>query len=224
MKNIIQLDNVWKIYHIGDVRVEALRGLNFSVHEGEFVAVQGPSGSGKSTAFNLIGCLDIPTKGSAYLDGKNIAHLSENTLAKLRGKKIGFVFQSFNLVPNLTALENVTMPMLFQNTPEAARTKKAQELLTSVGLSHRMDHRPNQLSGGEKQRVAIARSLANDPDVLLADEPTGNLDSKNGATIIQLLQNLHKEHHKTIVMVTHEKEVAHYAERVIYIKDGKVAA
>ncbi len=224
MKTVIKLEEVWKTYQLGNIHINALRGLNFAVKEGEFVAVQGPSGAGKSTTFHLIGCLDIPTKGTILLDGKNIAHMNENTLARIRGKKIGFVFQSFNLIPTLTALENVILPTIFQEQPEAQRIAKAKSLLSAVKLDHRMHHRPNQLSGGERQRVAIARALINDPDLILADEPTGNLDSATGETIIQLLDDLHTRHHKTIVMVTHEKSIAQRAKRTVSIKDGRIAA
>lgn len=222
MTNVIELRDVWKIFKVGDTEVSALRGLSLHVKKGEFVAVRGPSGSGKSTTFNLIGCLDLPSKGEIFLDGKDISHMSEATLARIRGKKIGFIFQTFNLIPSLTAIENVVIPTLFQGENSEKMTEKAAKLLTMVGLGHRLDHKPAQLSGGERQRVAIARALINDPEVILADEPTGNLDSKTGETIMQIFQDLHKKENKTIIMVTHEEEIAGYAKRKIYIKDGRV--
>ena len=176
--NIVEARDVWKIYNLGNVKVYALRGLNLAIKKHEFLAIMGPSGSGKSTATHLMGCLDTPTKGEIFLEGKNIAKMTESELAEARGKKIGFVFQFFNLIPSLTAIENITLPMSFQNTSAKQRKKRAIELLEKVGLQERINHRPSELSGGESQRVAIARSLANDPELILADEPTGNLDSK----------------------------------------------
>src|SRR3989339_1769572 len=190
---IIKLENVWKIYKMGEVEVPALRGLNLKIKRGEFVAVQGASGSGKSTALNSIGCLDVPTKGRVYLEDKDISKLPESELAQIRGKKIGFIFQQFNLISTLTALENVTLPMIFQNIPSEERVMKAKELLALVGLADRVNHRPTELSGGQQQRVAIARSLINDPEIILADEPTGNLDSKSGQQVMDMLEKLHKE-------------------------------
>lgn len=219
---IIELKEVWKVFKVGDTEVPALRGLSLQVKENEFVAVRGPSGSGKSTTFNLIGCLDLPSKGQVFLDGNDITHMSEATLARIRGKKIGFVFQTFNLIPSLNAVENVMLPTMFQGTNETKMKEKASELLTMVGLGHRLDHKPNQLSGGERQRVAIARALINNPEVVLADEPTGNLDSKTGENIMEIFTNLHKKENKTIVMVTHEQDIAEYAKRKVYIKDGRV--
>lgn len=220
-KEVIMLEDVWKVYEIGTAKVEALRGITLSIKKGEFVAVQGPSGSGKSTAVNMIGCLDTPTSGKVFLDGQDISLLSESELAQIRGKKIGFVFQAFNLVPTLNALENVMLPMIFQNVALEKREARAKRLLGLMGLEERMFHRPNELSGGQQQRVAIARALANDPDVIIADEPTGNLDSKTGLHIIELLQKFYKEG-KTVVMVTHENVLARRAERRIYLKDGKI--
>ena len=219
---IINLENVWKIYRIGEIQVPALRGLNLQIKRGEFVAVQGASGSGKSTALNLIGCLDVPTKGRVYLEGKDISKLSESELAQIRGKKIGFIFQQFNLINTLTALENVTLPMIFQNILREERIRKAKELLEMVELGDRMNHKPNELSGGQQQRVAIARSLANNPEVILADEPTGNLDSKTGETVINFLGKLHKEKNTTIIMVTHDANLAQHADRIEYLKDGMI--
>jgi putative ABC transport system ATP-binding protein len=220
-KAIIKLEKVWKTYKMGDVEVHALRGLDLEVKDGEFLAIQGPSGSGKSTAMNLIGCLDIPSKGKIFLENQNISELHESDLAQIRGRKIGFIFQQFNLINTLSALENVMLPMIFQEIPEAERRKKAKELLTMVELGERVHHKPTELSGGQQQRVAIARSLAIDPDVLLADEPTGNLDSKTGVTVMDFLKKLHDEG-KTIVMVTHDDKLAKKAERIEYLKDGKI--
>lgn len=222
MKPIIELRNVWKTYKMGDTPVHALQGISLAVKPGEFIAIQGPSGSGKSTAMNLVGCLDVPTKGEIYLDGNNISHLSESDLAQIRGQKIGFIFQKFNLIETLTALENVTLPMTFQGIPEEERTKKAEALLKQFGLGERMDHKPNQLSGGQQQRVAIARALAIDPPVILADEPTGNLDSKTGREVMEFLRELNKHYGKTIVLVTHDDVLAHVADRIEFLKDGKI--
>ncbi len=222
MPAIIELRNVWKVYKMGDVEVNALRGLSLKISTGEFVAIQGPSGSGKSTAMNMVGCLDVPTKGEIYLDGKNISELSESALATIRGKRIGFVFQQFNLISTLSAMENATLPMVFQGVPKEKRDRRAKYLLDMFSMGHRLHHKPTELSGGEQQRIAIARALANDPEVVLADEPTGNLDSKTGETIITFLKRLNNEEKKTIVMVTHDEKVARQAERVIYLKDGAV--
>jgi putative ABC transport system ATP-binding protein len=219
---VIRLENVWKIYRMGDVEVPALRGLNLEVEKGEFVSIMGPSGSGKSTAMNMIGCLDVPTKGRIMLDGNDISSLSESNLAQIRGRKIGFIFQQFNLLNTLSALENVMLPMTFQGYPEAERRARATELLDLVQLNDRMDHRPTELSGGQQQRVAIARSLANDPEVILADEPTGNLDSSTGSSVIEFLKKLHKDKGKTIVMVTHDEKLAKHAERTAYLMDGTI--
>ena len=220
-KTIIKLDNVWKTYKMGHVNINALAGINIDIKEGEFVAVVGPSGSGKSTTMNMIGCLDIPTRGKIYLEQHDISKLPESTLAQIRGKKIGFVFQAFNLIPTLTALENVMLPMTFQSVPREIRLNKARDLLIKLGLKDRLNNLPSELSGGESQRVAIARSLANDPEIILADEPTGNLDSKTGTEIMKLLTNLHEKEHRTIAMVTHDVSLKRHADRIIYIKDGK---
>ncbi|MEM4397211.1 MAG: ABC transporter ATP-binding protein [Candidatus Woesearchaeota archaeon] len=221
-KTIIKLENVWKTYKMGDVELNALRGLNLEVKEGEFLAIQGPSGSGKSTAMNLIGCLDLPSKGNIYLSGKDISKLSESDLAQIRGKKIGFIFQQFNLINTLTALENVMLPLIFQGVPYNERKKIATSLLEMVDLKERVHHKPKELSGGQQQRVAIARALAVDPEVILADEPTGNLDSKTGSNVLDFLKKLNKEKKKTIVMVTHDDELAKKAQRIIYLKDGQI--
>lgn len=220
-KPIIELRNVWKIYPMGNTKVNALQGLNLKVHEGEFLAVQGPSGSGKSTAMHLIGCLDIPSKGEIYLDSKNISQLDESTLAQIRGRKIGFIFQQFNLIETLTALENVILPMTFQGIEEEVRKQKAGQLLKMLGLGDRTNHKPKELSGGQQQRVAIARSLAVDPPVILADEPTGNLDTKTGKEVMASLHKLHKQG-KTIILVTHDSSIAKTADRVEFLQDGKI--
>ena len=221
-KNIIELKNVAKYYWMGENIVKALDGVDINIEEKDFVAIMGPSGSGKSTGMNLAGSLDIATKGEVYLDGENIAHLEESELAQIRGKKIGFIFKQFNLIPNLTAKENVMLPMLFQNTEEEERKERAEELLELLGLKDRESHYPNELSGGQQQRVAIARSLANDPEVILADEPTGNLDSKTEIKIMEFLTKLNKEG-KTIIIITHAPEIAEkYAKTIYWIRDGKV--
>ena len=223
-KSIIRLKNVWKTYKMGDMQVHALRGLDLEVKRGEFLAIQGPSGSGKSTAMNLIGCLDIPTKGAVYLDGQDISEMSESDLAQIRGKKIGFIFQQFNLINTLSAIENVALPLMFLGYSEDERMAKAKELLTKVDLGDRLYHKPKELSGGQQQRVAIARSLATDPDVILGDEPTGNLDSKTGVTVMDFLKKLNKDDGKTIVMVTHDDHLAKKAKRIQYIKDGQIVS
>lgn len=221
-KNIIELKNVAKHYIMGDNIVKAVDCANIVIEEGDFVAIMGPSGSGKSTTMNLTGSLDLATKGEIYLDGQDIEHLEESDLAQIRGKKIGFIFQQFNLIPNLTTKENVMLPMLFQDVDEEERAQRAEELLGLVDLGDRMDHYPNQLSGGQQQRVAIARSLANDPEVILADEPTGNLDTKTEEKIMDFLTDLNKKG-KTIIIVTHAPEIAEkYANTVYWIRDGLV--
>lgn len=222
MTSIIELKNVWKTYKMGDNDVHALRGLNLTVERGEFLAVVGPSGSGKSTAMNMIGVLDRPTKGSIKLDGKDISTYSESQLAQIRGKKIGFIFQKFNLINTLSAKENVILPLVFQGVDVATREKRAAELLDLVDLKERMYHKPNELSGGQQQRVAIARALAVNPEVILADEPTGNLDSKTGGSVMDFLKKLHGEQGKTIIMVTHDQHLTHFAQRVETLKDGQM--
>ena len=221
-ETIIKLKDVWKIYTMGDVEVPALRGINIEIKDGEFVAIMGPSGSGKSTAMNMVGALDIPTKGQIYLDNYNIAHLTESDLAQIRGKRIGFIFQQFNLIPTLSALENVMLPMIFQGYSRNERKERAENLLEMVDLKDRMHHKPTEMSGGQQQRVAIARSLANDPEVILADEPTGNLDSKTGGTVMEFLNRMNDEQGKTIIMVTHDANVAKHADRIELLKDGKI--
>lgn len=219
---VIKLDNVWKIYKMGEVEVPALKGINLEVKKGEFLAVMGPSGSGKSTAMNMVGALDIPTRGRIFLKGHDISKLSESDLAQIRGKTIGFIFQQFNLITNLSALENVALPMIFQNVPRQERIERASKLLEMVGLGERMHHKPGEMSGGQQQRVAIARSLINDPEVILADEPTGNLDSASGHKVIDFLQELHEKENKTIVMVTHDEDIAKNAEKLVYLHDGQI--
>jgi len=221
-ETIIKLENVWKTYQMGRVKVNALRGLNLEIKKGEFVAIMGPSGSGKSTAVNMVGALDIPSKGKIYLEKHDISKLTESDLAQIRGKKIGFIFQQFNLINTLSALENVALPMIFQGVEKEERIKKATHILNLVDLGDRINHRPTELSGGQQQRVAIARSLANDPDVVLADEPTGNLDSITGENVMSFLENLNRKEGKTIIMVTHDKNVAHHANRIEFLKDGVI--
>ncbi len=220
-EEIIKLESVKKSYKMGEVTVNAVNGVSLSIYKGEFVGIEGPSGSGKSTLLNIVGCLDVPTFGEVYLDTKKISSLSESDLATIRGKKIGFIFQQFNLIPTLTAIENVMLPMIFQGTSKDKRIKKAKELLKLVDLTDRMFHKPSELSGGQQQRVAIARALANDPQVILADEPTGNLDSITGQHVMQMLEKLNSNG-ITIVMVTHDPRSATHAKRVIFIKDGKL--
>ena len=221
MESLIVLDDVWKTYTMGEETVYALRKVNLTIKQNDFVALLGPSGSGKSTLMNMVGCLDVPTRGKLYLCGTLASSLSENALATLRGKHIGFVFQKFNLVPTLSALENVALPGLFQGTGRNERYSRAEKLLSFVGLSERLHHKPSELSGGEQQRVAIARSMINDPDIILADEPTGNLDSKNGAKVLSLFKKLHAQG-KTIVFVTHDAELARSAQRITQLKDGEI--
>lgn len=221
-EGIIRLENVSKIYDMGETKVKAVDSLSFEIKDGEFVAIMGPSGSGKSTCMNMVGSLDTPTHGKIFLDNKDICELTESELAQIRGRKIGFIFQSFNLIPNLTAKENVMLPMIFQGEDLEDRKKRAGDLLRLVELGDRMDHYPNQLSGGQMQRVAIARSLANDPEVVLADEPTGNLDTKTGENVMTFLEKLNNQG-KTIVMVTHDPDLAQaHADIVYWLKDGKL--
>ncbi|MBI2671164.1 ABC transporter ATP-binding protein [Candidatus Woesearchaeota archaeon] len=222
MQDSLVLEDLWKIYDMGEVKVEAARGVNFNVKKGEFVAIMGPSGSGKSTVMHLIGCLDNPTRGNIIIDNENISEHSSNKLASIRNSKIGFVFQQFNLINSLTSLENVELPLLFQGLSKNNREKKAKELLNLVSLGNRLNNLPSQLSGGERQRVAIARALVNDPEIILADEPTGMLDSKTGKDIMDLLAYLNKEKGKTILIVTHDINVAKYARRTIRFKDGEI--
>jgi len=219
---MIKLENAIRTYHLGKATVEALRGVDLEIEDGELVAIMGPSGSGKSTLMHLIGALDQPDEGSIRFGEQDVSKQNRNQLAELRGKHIGFVFQSFNLIATLTALENVELPMMYQGVARKERLTKARKLLEQLGVSDRADHLPTELSGGEQQRVAIARSLVNDPDLLLADEPTGNLDSKTGKQIMELLAKLNEEQGMTVVLVTHDPAIARYAQRTIHIFDGKV--
>lgn len=221
-RTLIELQDVWKTYKMEETEVNALRGITLKFNEGDFASIQGPSGSGKSTLMHLVGCLDLPSKGKIFLDGRDISRMSESQLATIRGKKIGFVFQAFNLIPSLTAMENVMLPMIFNDVPKEIRLKTARELLEDMGLQHRLNHKPNQMSGGEQQRVAIARALSNDPEVILADEPTGNLDSTTGKHILDIIEHLYKEHKKTIIMVTHDPYIANFAEKKVVIVDGQL--
>jgi putative ABC transport system ATP-binding protein len=221
-KNIIQLENLVKTYHVGETEVRALRGVTYSVQRGDFVAIMGASGSGKSTMMNIIGCLDRPSSGRYLLDGVDISKMDRNQLAEIRNQKIGFVFQSFNLLSRTTALENAELPLLYANVPGKERTKLAMEALALVGLKGRETHKTNQLSGGEQQRVAIARALLNNPQLILADEPTGNLDSRTSDEIMAIFKDLNDKKHISIVMVTHEMDIGMCAKRRIHMKDGLI--
>lgn len=219
---MINLSDIHKTYQMGDVLVAALQGVSFSIDKGDFVAIMGPSGSGKSTVMNLIGCLDTPTSGSYILDGVAVDQLSSNDLALVRGQKLGFIFQQYNLLPRQSALRNVEMPMIYRGVAGAERQRRAMAALNLVGMGQRVDHRPNELSGGQQQRVAIARALAGSPSVILADEPTGALDSKTSIEIMELLRRLNREQGITVVLVTHEHDVAAYAARVLTMRDGQL--
>jgi putative ABC transport system ATP-binding protein len=218
--SLIDIKNVSKIYKIGDIKVPALQDVSLSIKTGEFVSIMGPSGSGKSTFMNILGCLDKPTKGSYLLDDVDITELSLNELADIRNKKIGFVFQGFNLIPRTSAIENVELPMIYSKIPQKERTVKTLQVLDMVGLQGRGNHTPNQLSGGQQQRVAIARAIVNDAPIIFADEPTGNLDTKTSYEIMELFVRLNKESNKTIILVTHEHDIAEFSKRIITFKDG----
>lgn len=220
-KSVIELKDIWKTYYLGDNTIDVLKGISFSVPKGEFVAIVGKSGSGKTTLVNQVGCLDSPSKGQIILDGEDVSELSESALAKVRGKKIGYVFQKFNLIKTLSAQENVELPMIFQSISKEERSQKAQKLLKTFDMGERLLNKPSELSGGQQQRVAIARALANEPEILLADEPTGNLDSKTGVVVMQYLQQLHSEG-KTIILVTHDDKLSKCAQRIITLIDGKI--
>jgi putative ABC transport system ATP-binding protein len=219
---LIRLTDVWKTYQMGEIEFAALKGISLDIYEGEFLVVLGPSGSGKSTLMNLIGCLDLPSKGEVFLDSKSISELDESELARIRGQMIGFIFQSFNLIPTLNTQENVLLPLEFQEENAQEARKRALYLLEIVGLSDKKQNLPSQLSGGQRQRVAIARSLAVNPPIILADEPTGNLDTKTGDYILDFLDGLQKKEGKTIIIVTHDLEIVKYATRVVYIRDGEI--
>jgi putative ABC transport system ATP-binding protein len=221
-ENIIEVKNLKKTYHDGDVPTSVLHGIDIVVKKGEFVAIMGPSGSGKSTLLHLLGLLDVPSSGSYHLEGKNVLSFSKEEIAKLRNKKIGFVFQVFNLLARTSVLENIKLPLLYSDVPEENWNAMAVSAAEAVGLGHRLSHSPGELSGGERQRVAIARALVNDPDIIFADEPTGNLDSKSGKTVMSIIQRLNEEKGKTIVLITHENSTAQHAERIVKIIDGNI--
>ncbi len=219
MSKVIELRNITRDFPLGHEIIKVLKGINLEIERGEYVAFMGPSGSGKSTLMNLLGCLDTPTSGTYILNGNDVSKMSDDELAEIRNKEIGFVFQTFNLLPRTTALENVALPMVYAGASKAARTERATQVLKEVGLADRMDHRPNQLSGGQRQRVAVGRALVNNPSIILADEPTGNLDSKTSLEIMHLFDEIHKAGN-TVIVVTHEEEVAMHAHRVIRLRDG----
>ncbi|HCY46340.1 MAG TPA: macrolide ABC transporter ATP-binding protein [Flavobacteriales bacterium] len=219
MSDLIRVENIFKIYKVGNQVVKALNGFSLSVSKNEYVALMGPSGSGKSTLMNVLGCLDSPTSGKFYLNGPDVSSLIDDELAEIRNKEIGFIFQTFNLLPRYTALDNVTLPLIYNGTSKAERIKRGKEVLDQVGLADRMDHRPNELSGGQRQRVAVARALVNRPSIILADEPTGNLDSQTSFEIMERFEDIQKAGN-TIILVTHEEGIANYAHRIVRLRDG----
>lgn len=221
MANIIKIRNIIRDFPLGQETVHVLKGIDLDIEKGEYVAIMGPSGSGKSTLMNILGCLDTPTAGTYILNGKDVSQMTDDELADIRNTEIGFVFQTFNLLPRTTALENVALPMVYAGKTKVDRTKRAEEVLTDVGLADRMDHKPNQLSGGQRQRVAVGRALVNKPSIILADEPTGNLDSKTSLEILELFDDIHKAGN-TVIMVTHEEDVAERAHRIIRLFDGMI--
>ena len=221
MKDVIRTEHIAKVYVMGTEEVHALRDISITIKQGEYVALMGPSGSGKSTLMNMIGCLDTPSKGQYFLDGQDVSRMTDNQLAEVRNKKIGFVFQTFNLLPRSTALDNVTLPLIYAGFSKSERVVRGEKVLNQVGLGDRMSHQPNELSGGQRQRVAVARALVNNPALILADEPTGNLDSKTSIEIMGLFEEIHRNGN-TIVVVTHEEEIAQHAHRIIRLKDGLV--
>lgn len=223
METLIGIKDLVKNYYVGSVVVEALRTITIEIFKGEYVAIMGPSGSGKSTLMNILGCLDTPTSGEYTLNGNDVSQLTDDKLAEIRNKEIGFVFQTFNLLPRYTALENVTLPLIYSGMPKSERRKRANEVLSDVGLADRVTHKPNELSGGQRQRVAAARALVNRPSIILADEPTGNLDSKTGIDIMNLFEDIHKMGN-TVIVVTHEEEIAKQSHRIIRLMDGEVAS
>jgi putative ABC transport system ATP-binding protein len=221
METVISLDKIVKNYYIGSITVEALRTVDIDIKTNEYVAIMGPSGSGKSTLMNLVGALDTPTSGEYILNGTDVSQMDDNRLAEIRNQEIGFIFQTFNLLPRYTALENVMLPLIYAGVPKSERAEQATKVLTEVGLADRMDHKPNELSGGQRQRVAVARAMVNNPSIILADEPTGNLDSKTSVDIMKLFGEIHKRGN-TIILVTHEEDIAHYAHRIIRLLDGEI--
>ncbi len=221
MSVLIDIKQITRDFPLGQEVVKVLKGIDLLINKGEYVALMGPSGSGKSTLMNLLGCLDTPTSGSYLLNGKDVSNMTDDELAEIRNKEIGFVFQTFNLLPRTTALDNVALPMVYAGASKAARTERAEEVLTDVGLSDRMDHRPNQLSGGQRQRVAVGRALVNKPSIILADEPTGNLDSKTSVEIMNLFDEIHRQGN-TVILVTHEEDIAEHAHRIIRLRDGMI--